>query len=560
MLKKGLIAILALAVLTLGLAMISKDVRRFFTMYASGSSDALKQVDFEALTELEQAAYLFVHGDFGALSTDTLSGTATPWMLTATVITLDYVDGDVTRLNQENLEAAFRRWGIASPQEISNWPSSLPQPHLAAPIGLSIGKVERALPSIQVTAANIGCAMCHSSVVFDADGYPDPEKVWIGAPNGSVNLEAYPQAIYQGFLSYGQAPDLLEHVTILFPDITETERKTLQNFVLPRATKRIAELEATTGRAVPFKGGYPGLTNGFDALQVRLGLVSRKTPIETSAFNSIPNLEDHALRTGFLNAASYEIPGFDPQQTLTRDDVTDAHLDNLGAIVAYFTVPSMGLDFATAAEQIPDAQTVMRFVAAYDTPAFPGEVDAALAADGRDLYSTHCASCHGTYADGPNGPQLESFPNHVSKVGTDELRLSILTLEFANEVNRSPMGQHIFAPEIRGYSAPSLSGVWLSAPYFHNGSVPTLWALMTPSERPLSFPLGGHKLDYEQVGIALQVDEDGVATYPDGYEPWSMPVMIDTRRPGLSNTGHESPFDRLTEAEKLALLEYLKTL
>lgn len=560
MLKKGLIAILALAVLTLGLAMISKDVRRFFTMYASGSSDALKQVDFEALTELEQAAYLFVYGDFGALSTDTLSGTATPWMLTATVITLDYVDGDVTRLNQENLEAAFRRWGIASPQEISNWPSSLPQPHLAAPIGLSIGKVERALPSIQVTAANIGCAMCHSSVVFDADGYPDPEKVWIGAPNGSVNLEAYPQAIYQGFLNYGQAPDLLEHVTILFPDITETERKTLQNFVLPRATKRIAELEATTGRAVPFKGGYPGLTNGFDALQVRLGLVSRKTPIETSAFNSIPNLEDHALRTGFLNAASYEIPGFDPQQTLTRDDVTDAHLDNLGAIVAYFTVPSMGLDFATAAEQIPDAQTVMRFVAVYDTPAFPGEVDAALAADGRDLYSTHCASCHGTYADGPNGPQLESFPNHVSKVGTDELRLSILTPEFASEVNRSPMGQHIFAPEIRGYSAPSLSGVWLSAPYFHNGSVPTLWALMTPSERPLSFPLGGHKLDYEQVGIALQVDEDGVATYPDGYEPWSMPVMIDTRRPGLSNPGHETPFDRLTEAEKLALLEYLKTL
>ncbi|MEM9572785.1 MAG: hypothetical protein AAF996_15065 [Pseudomonadota bacterium] len=560
MLKKGLIAILALAILTLGLAMISKDVRRFFTMYASGSSDVLKQVDFDALSEVEQAAYLFLHGDFGALSTDTLSGSATPWMLTATVITLDYVDGDVTRLNQENLEAAFRQWGIASPHEISNWPNTLPQPHLGAPVGLTIGKVERTLPSIQVTAANIGCAMCHSSVVFDADGYPDPEKVWIGAPNGSVNLEAYPQAIYRGFLNHGQAPDLLDHVTILFPDITETERKTLQNFVLPRATKRIAELEATTGRAVPFKGGYPGLTNGFDALQIRLGLVNRETPIETSAFNSIPNLEDHALRTGFLNAASYEIPGFDSQQTLTRDDVTDAHLDNLGAIVAYFTVPSMGLDFATAAEQIPDAQTVMRFVAAYDTPAFPGEIDAALAAGGRDVYNIHCASCHGTYADGPNGPQLESFPNHVSKVGTDELRLSILTPEFANEVNRSPMGQHILAPEIRGYSAPSLSGVWLSAPYFHNGSVPTLWALMTPSERPLSFPLGGHKLDYEQIGIALQVDENGIATYPDGYQPWSMPVMIDTRRPGLSNTGHEAPFDRLSEAEKWALLEYLKTL
>lgn len=560
MFKRLVLILLVSAALVLGLAIVSKDVRRFLTLYASGSSDALKSVDLDALTEVEQAAYLFVHGDFGALSTDTLSGSATPWMLTATVITLDYVDGDRTLVNRENLEAAFRQWGMSSPAEISNWPSSLPQPQLDAPLGLTIGTVERSLPSIKVTAANIGCAMCHSSVVYDAEGVPDPSKVWIGAPNGSINLEAYPQAIYQGFLTYGDAPDLLDQVAILFPDITEAERKTLKSFVLPRATKRIAELEETTGRAVPFKGGYPGLTNGFDALQVRLGLISRDTPVEISAFNSIPNLEDRALRTGFLNAASYEIPGFDPQQTLKRNRVTDAHLNNLGAIVAYFTVPSMGLDLATAAEQIPDAQTVMRFVAAYDTPAFPGDIDTTLATAGSDVYRAHCESCHGTYVDGLDGPILDAFPNHVSQLGTDDLRLSILTPAFANAVNQSSMGQHIFAPDIRGYSAPSLSGIWLSAPYLHNGSVPTLRALMTPSERPVTFPLGGHKLDYERVGIDLQIDANGNATYPEGYEPWSIPVMIDTRRVGLSNSGHEAPFDRLSEAEKRALLEYLKTL
>jgi len=284
-----------------------------------------------------------LQGDFGALSTDSLSGSATPWALTATLIMLDYVEGDRTRLNKENMVAAFRQFGMTSASTIANWPDTLPKPMFDGPVGLSIGSVERKLPSIQITAANLGCATCHSSVVYDPNGLPDPNAVWIGAPNGSINLEAYPQAIYDGVLKYGHLPDLLDLVEVLFPDLTRRERKTLESFVLPRGVKRIGELKATTGRAVPFKGGYPGLTNGFDALQVRLGLISKDTKVEISAFNSIPNLEDHALRTSFLNAASYEIPGFGAKQTLTREDVTDSHLDNLGEIVASFTVPSMGI-------------------------------------------------------------------------------------------------------------------------------------------------------------------------------------------------------------------------
>lgn len=560
MIKRGLIFLAGLVVVLAISALASKDVRRFFTLYADGSSNALNHIDLETLTTEEQGAYLFLQGDFGALSTDTLSGSATPWALTATVITLNYVNGDQSRLNRANMEAAFRQWGMASPSRIANWPDTLPSPVLEAPVGISIGSVERHLPSIQVTAANLGCAMCHSSVVFDADGMPDTNAVWIGPPNGSVNLEAYPQAIYDGFLKYGRSPDLLGQVQILFPGLTTRERKTLQNFVLPRAVKRIAELEATTGRAVPFKGGYPGLTNGFDALQMRLGLIGRDTQVELSAFNSIPNLEDHALRTSFLNAASYEIPGIDPQQSFTRTDVTDAHLDNLGEIVAYFTVPSMGLDLATAQEQIPLGQTVMRFVAEYETPPFPGNIDRELADRGSHIYQAHCASCHGTYEDRASGPVLTEFPNYVGDVGSDPLRLSVLTEEFAGAVNESPMGQHVYAPEIRGYSAPSLSGVWLSAPYLHNGSIPTLWALMNPEVRPTVFPVGGHKLDYENVGLALEVGFDGEADYPLGYQAWSLPVKVDTRLVGLSNAGHAMPFDQISQEDKIALLEYLKTL
>ena len=186
MLKKGLIG-LAVLIIGLGIAMLaSKDVRRFFLLYADGSSNALKQVELEGLTPEEQGAYYFLQGDFGALSTDTLSGSATPWALTATVIALDYVDGDRTRLNRDNMIAAFRQFGMTSAQTIANWPDTLPPPVFEAPVGLSIGSVERKLPSIKVTAANLGCAMCHSSVVYGADGVPDPDAVWIGPPNASA--------------------------------------------------------------------------------------------------------------------------------------------------------------------------------------------------------------------------------------------------------------------------------------------------------------------------------------------------------------------------------------
>jgi len=109
-----------------------------------------------------------------------------------------------------------------------------------------------------------------------------------------------------------------------------------------------------------------------------------------------------------------------------------------------------------------------------------------------------------------------------------------------------------------GYIAPDLSGVWATAPYLHNGSVPTLWHLLRAEQRPERFYTGGHMLEYEPMGIAGSLGHDGVYRYPEGYEPWSRPALYDPREVGRSNAGHE--FRRLTEAQKDALLEYLKVL
>jgi hypothetical protein len=121
-------------------------------------------------------------------------------------------------------------------------------------------------------------------------------------------------------------------------------------------------------------------------------------------------------------------------------------------------------------------------------------------------------------------------------------------------------GRHMRSARTGGYVAPILSGLWATAPYLHNGSIPTLWQLLTPDERPTRFLVGGHALDFTQVGIAGVRWTDDTWRYPAGYVPWSIPELYDTRAAGLSNRGHERPSMGLTDAEKWALIEYLKTL
>jgi len=100
----------------------------------------------------------------------------------------------------------------------------------------------------------------------------------------------------------------------------------------------------------------------------------------------------------------------------------------------------------------------------------------------------------------------------------------------------------------RGYVAPPLDGIWASAPYFHNGSVPTLWHVLNPAARPTVWrrtPTG-----YDEARVGLEVEER--ADLPEGrLRPSERRRYFDTRRPGKSAADDD---------QKQALLEYLKTL
>jgi mono/diheme cytochrome c family protein len=505
-----------------------------------------------ASSEAERGAVVFAYGGWGALSTETLATSGAPWKLIAAAMALQEAGGDPEAAVAVDLGAVYRRFGFLVPQVIANWPETLPAPPTGGILGLNVALAERTLPPVAVTVSNIGCAACHASVTYDATGAPDLTRAWLGMPNGSINLEAWTQALFTAVRDHGGDRErLFAVVEGMFPDTGWREQAMLRHLVWPRLMAVVEERDARFGRLLPFRASLAGATNGLDSLRNRLGLLPEGERVADSIFNSVPDLGGRLWRRMLLNSGSYAVPGQDHGAPMVAGEITAAHREGLAGIIAFFTVPSMGVTPEVAAAHVPDAVLVTAWMEGYRPQPFPGVIDRARLAEGQAVYARDCAACHGSYDASLTAPQLIHFPNWEGDVGTDMARAELLTEEVAAAVN-GVFGDHVAARSVAGYAAPPLTGIWASAPYLHNGSVPTLWHLMRPERRPGWFEVGGHRLDLGRVGIDLAP--------PVGYLPWSQPAEVDIRAFGLGNGGHEVGFEGLTEAEKDALLEYLKLL
>ena len=252
-------------------------------------------------------------------------------------------------------------------------------------------------------------------------------------------------------------------------------------------------------------------------------------------------------------------------------------------------------------------------------PAWPeallGAVDKPLAVKGRELFSENCAGCHVPRSVQTNGrwvQHLKMLP--VDYIGTDpgaanniadhrfdlsalqwdpaELAkldvqlqpppaepldmsklssakgLAYVTAFVGNrayreakipEAERPEMdgfGLPIGVRELRAYKARPLAGVWATAPFLHNGSVPSLYQLLSPQdERATTFFKGTFEYDPRHLGYRTEA-------FTNGFK-------FDTRITGNHNSGHEFRAGKLGNGvigrllqpqERWALLEYLKVL
>jgi mono/diheme cytochrome c family protein len=215
-------------------------------------------------------------------------------------------------------------------------------------------------------------------------------------------------------------------------------------------------------------------------------------------------------------------------------------------------------------------------------PAYPFPVDLELAKKGESLFQENCAACHKPH----NGD--------VYDMGTDLGRARVVSEAIAQKARAGftgicPPSKTVYMPpdgtplnpcaEFEnvslenkaefamadpkahdGYNALPLGGIWAEAPYLHNGSVPTLFHLLVPSERPKVFMKG--RLDYDQKLAGYAWDNGQAPGREEGYR-------FDTAAfPALSNKGHDKNIMEGNKTLKLdwsddkasamAIVEYLK--
>jgi hypothetical protein len=228
-----------------------------------------------------------------------------------------------------------------------------------------------------------------------------------------------------------------------------------------------------------------------------------------------------------------------------------------------------------------------------------GPVDRAKAARGQALFNRTCALCHETYAKIGSLNEYQLFALDV--VGTDpstavnfermvmtaegprpfglaafEVVTKVMNAYFAEhhiseaqqrkwqQIDergkpdfRVPLRDYEKFPDTKNrgvYRAKTLKGIWATAPYLHNGSVPTIYDLLLPVEqRPKTFKLGTREYDTRKLGY--------VGDGPRFVTPPNMqPFVLDTHALGNWNTGHEWWFyAQLTDENRYEIIEFLKT-
>lgn len=223
------------------------------------------------------------------------------------------------------------------------------------------------------------------------------------------------------------------------------------------------------------------------------------------------------------------------------------------ALMPFIMVRQNGPEKFRAWEQ--DFRDIYAYIESIEAPRYPFAIDRQLAERGEQVFVRSCVECHGTYGDDPTWPERR-IP--IDRVGTDPVRLTALSREHRVAYRDSWLadyGKSEILINPGGYVAPPLDGIWASAPYLHNGSVPTLWHLLHSDQRPTIWRRTPEGYDQQRVGLEIETFEGSPpATTAREYREY-----FDTRFRGKSAAGHTFP-DALSETEKQALLEYLKTL
>lgn len=305
-------------------------------------------------------------------------------------------------------------------------------------------------------------------------------------------------------------------------------------------------------------------TNNALALQIIVFLVAQDLrPLD-------PNFIGFTALTpngGSLDAPAWWNVGHRPVKFMDGFIAMDGLRSDFG-----FFLPGPGPDgFGWVKDHVRAGDT---WLMSLKSPAYPGTIDDALAEQGAVLFHSKdlwadgldnpapkpaggngsCASCHGSYSpryvNDPaylDTPALEGVASYIvprDLIGTDPARVdsdSEAAEQYGKEdffaypelINSDPNldcstqnRAEIRQGRAPGYLAPPLYGVWASAPYFHNGSVPNLWEVLKPSDRKPIWRRVSTPARFDQIGkVVMGYDSNFQRAYDQGKLGWKYDVL-----------------------------------
>lgn len=360
------------------------------------------------------------------------------------------------------------------------------------------------------------CALCHSGTVRTA---PDePPRLVLGAPAHQLDFDAFNNFVFACATDPRWCGSELLPRLEKVASLSASERL-LYRLLIPGLRLKIGQQQ----RAFAWQATRPvpgcGRTDAFNRFKINILALPDDGTIGTSDYPPLWNLKSRDGLWLHWNGSGNHL-----------------HDELLLSVLPIIKGPP---EFDP-----PGSARLAAFLRELQPPKFPLPVDAARAAQGQQLFAQHCADCHAF------GAAKTGQVTPLAEVGTDASFLGMWTPKFVAKLQAidSPPFKFPHTRLTDGYCNVPLDGVWLRAPYLHNGSVPTLWDLLQPpAQRPATFATGGDLLDPVRVGFT---------TTPGSPRK---PFHYDTALPGNRNTGHTYGVE-LPETDKQALLEFLKTL
>ncbi|TCV90624.1 c-type cytochrome [Sulfurirhabdus autotrophica] len=371
------------------------------------------------------------------------------------------------------------------------------------------------------------CAVCHTtSYRSTKDEYP---TLVTAGPAHTTDVEAFFRYLVDCARDPRFTPDNIMNEINLVTKLDWIDKLAYRFLIIPITKKRLLEREQQF--AWIYRKDFPDWGRGRDdAMNLTKYFMIKAKMDDTYGPTDMPSV--------------WNLQKYQPEKGMRMNLAGDSH-------DAYSVIMDSALGLLGAAPKnnnvfLKQVDWLHDYLGKLPPPKYPFPINQELAAQGKTVFDQQCATCHASAKTG--------IPLPLAEIGTDKGRLESWNKEAAIKANKvvQKMGlkrKGLVEETLIGYNVPFLDGIWLRAPYLHNGSIPNLRELLTaPNERTAIFYRGYDLYDQDNVGFIAQ-----------GEDAQRTGSKQDASQRGNSNQGHDFGTS-LPENDKKSLIEYLKTL